>query len=83
MLWPKSSWPIPRCPAAARVTWSILPGWLPPQTAKIGVGRDAADVSFMPVFTYTMFGPHEVSVTPVGQAEHCHCERSQFVLGCV
>ena len=38
----------------------------PPQTAKIGVGRDAADVSFMTVFTYTMFGPHEVSVNPVG-----------------
>lgn len=55
----------------------------PAQTAKIGVGRDAADVSFMTVFTYTMFGPHEVSVTPVGQAKHCHWERSQFVLGCV
>lgn len=35
----------------------------PAQTAKIGVGRDAADVSFMTVFCHTYFGPHEVSVT--------------------
>jgi transglutaminase-like putative cysteine protease len=35
----------------------------PAQTAKIGVGHDAADVSFMTVFGQAEYGTHEVSVT--------------------
>lgn len=37
----------------------------PAQTAKIGVGRDAADVSFMTVFGLATFGAHEVQVRKV------------------
>ncbi len=38
----------------------------PEHTVKIGVGRDAADVSFMTVFGMAQFGDKQVSVTPVG-----------------
>jgi transglutaminase-like putative cysteine protease len=37
----------------------------PEHTVKIGVGRDAADVSFMTVFGTAQFGDKDVSVTPV------------------
>lgn len=37
----------------------------PASTAKIGVGHDAADVSFMTVFGTADYGDHEVRVTPV------------------
>ncbi len=35
----------------------------PVQTAKIGVGRDAADVSFMTVFGFAIYGEHAISVS--------------------
>ena len=37
----------------------------PAHTVKIGVGRDAADVSFMTVFGMAEFGDKQVSVSPV------------------
>ena len=37
----------------------------PAQTVKIGVGRDAADVSFMTVFGESRFETKEVSATKI------------------